>query len=199
MAAGYGGAALPLWEAFWLRCRRSAAVADVVPAADIAAHLAQLAALYHRSSPTLEAVCATVAPLDRAGDRAGTPGFAAEGPGLGPGFHCPLSEDPAAVRALERLHPLRLLANGPDRGPTVEQLAAACRGGAHTGHPGRPPEGSEAGAPLLVQLPPVDRAGMEALLSQQARMPTRILGIVCHTSLYSTSCVLAWEAPTFLS
>ncbi|KAK9841839.1 hypothetical protein WJX81_006512 [Elliptochloris bilobata] len=71
VAAGYGGAALPLWEALWHRCRASAAVADLVSTVDIAAHLAQLAALY-RSSPTLEAergdagVLARRLPLDRA-------------------------------------------------------------------------------------------------------------------------------------
>jgi len=83
-----------------------------VPRADVSAHLAQLAALYHRASPTLEAACATFAPLE------GGDGAAAAQAGPGPAcWEGPISGDPAAVRALARLHPARLLAADPDPGP----------------------------------------------------------------------------------
>jgi len=83
-----------------------------VPRADVSAHLAQLAALYHRASPTLEAACATFAPLE------GGDGAAAAQAGPGPAcWEGPISGDPAAVRALARLHPARLLAADPDTGP----------------------------------------------------------------------------------
>lgn len=179
MAAGYGGAALPLWEALWQRCRARAAVADLVSHPDIAAHLAQLAQLYHRSSPTLEAVCAAVAPLPGGG--AGETAWSPAGSGSGPGSRGPLSGDPAAVAALARLHPLRLLVEEPDRWvpgvgtpgsdaavlQQVQEPAASSEPGGAALHGGRGQDRRHAG--VLARQPPVERAASDALLAQQAR------------------------------
>ena len=179
MAAGYGGAALPLWEALWRRCRARAAVADLVSHPDIAAHLAQLAQLYHRASPTLEAVCAAVALLP--GGAAGEAAWSPAGTGSGSGSRGPLSGDPAAVAALARLHPLRLLADEPDRWVdgigTPSSDAAALQEGqqpAASGEPGGAALHSASGqngrhAGVLARQPPMDRAASDALLAQQAR------------------------------
>lgn len=190
MAAGYGGAALPLWEALWRRCRARAAVADLVSHPDIAAHLAQLAQLYHRASPTLEAVCAAVAPLPGGG--AGEAAWSPAGSGSGPGSRGPLSGDPAAVAALARLHPLRLLVEEADRWvpgmgapgsdaaalEQVQQPAASSelRGAALEGESGE--TGKHAG--VLARQPPVDRAASDALLAQQARTVEDSWSLLMH-------------------
>ena len=180
VAAGYGGAALPLWEALWRRCRARAAVADLMSTADIAAHLAQLALLYQRSSPTLEAVCAAVAPLPGGG--AAEAAWSPAGTGPGSGSRGPLSGDPAAVAALSRLHPLRLLAAVPCLwvpGLGASSSGAAARDGAQQPAAGSGSEGAAAldgggghdrrHGGVLARQPPVERAASDALLAQQAR------------------------------
>ena len=163
MAAGYGGAALPLWEALWRRCRARAAVADLVSHPDIAAHLAHLAQLYHRASPTLQAVCAAVAPLP--GGAAGEAAWSPAGSGSGSGSRGPLSGDAAAVAALARLHPLRLLADEPDRWVPCFGMPSSDGAGDGDGASGQ--NGRHAG--VLARQPPVDRAASDALLAQQVR------------------------------
>ena len=90
MRTGYGGAALPLWEAFcWRYFRWQTRLEAVLPGDAIAAHLVQLSHFYEANSPVLSNLCALVAPLSPDC----LPGTSSPAASAAVALHCNLAED----------------------------------------------------------------------------------------------------------